>query len=259
MSEAGHITTERQGDVLLIGLDRVAKRNAFDLAMLRALPEGARMVLSKQAICDLYRKRARHYDLALRIYGVLGFRWDHYRRETVNALALQPGDMVVDLACGTGLNFPLLEQAVGANGRIIGVDVTQAMLDQAHRRVRTSGWQNVDLIQADLARYAFPPNVGGILSTLAITLVAEYDDVIRNGAAALRPGGRMAILDLKKPEQWPEWLIRFGAWLNKPFGVSIELADRHPWESLRRHLGEVLFREYYFGGVYLAVGEAPKR
>jgi demethylmenaquinone methyltransferase/2-methoxy-6-polyprenyl-1,4-benzoquinol methylase len=151
----------------------------------------------------------------------------------------------------------LLEKAVTEKGRIVGVDLTDAMLDQARNRVRAAGWQNVDLVQADLAQYTFPSEVAGILSTFAITLVPEYDEVIRRGADALRGGGRMAIFDLKKPEYWPDWLFRFTAWLNKPYGVSMELAYRHPWWSIRQYLREVLFQQYYFGYLYLSVGEAP--
>ncbi len=216
------------------------------------------MTLGKNDTRDLYRRRARRYDLAVQLYRLAGFRVSRYREDTVAALALRQGDTVIDLACGTGLNFRLLETAVGGGGRILGVDLTDAMLDQARERVREAGWGNVELIQSDLAEYEFPSGVAGVLSTLAITLVPEYDEVIRRGAKALRPRGRLAVFDLKRPEGWPEFLVRFAAWANSPFGVSLELEDRHPWESIRRHLKEVLFREYYFGALYLSVGEAPE-
>ena len=216
------------------------------------------MSITKQEIRDLYRKRALRYDHVIWFYRLIGLREGRYRRETVDALSLKPGDTVVDLACGTGLNFPLLEEVVKEEGQIIGVDLTDAMLDRARERVQAAGWQNVDLVQADLAQYSFPSEVAGILSTFAISLIPEYDKVLRRGSAALRAGGRMAIFDLKKPKHWPDWLFRFTAWLNKPFGVSVEVADRHPWESISRYLQKVLFREYYFGYLYLSVGEAPK-
>ncbi len=214
------------------------------------------MGLNKQQISALYSLRARRYDVALRLYGLAGFRLEWYRRLAVEALALQKGDAVVDLACGTGLNFPYLERATGESGHIIGVDLTGAMLDQARRRVAVEGWRNVELIQSDLARYSFPDGVGAVLSTYAITLVPEYDEVIARAAASLRPGGRLAILDFKRPERWPEWLVRLGAWAYKPYGVSLDLAVRHPWESVDRYLRHVLYREFYLGGLYLSVGEA---
>jgi demethylmenaquinone methyltransferase/2-methoxy-6-polyprenyl-1,4-benzoquinol methylase len=215
------------------------------------------MALSKKETSDLYRKRAKRYDFAIWIYRLAGFRVNRYRREAVAALNLKPGDLVIDLACGTGLNFPYLERAVGEQGKIIGVDLTDAMLDQACTRVRTAGWQNVELVQSDLAKYEFPASVSGILSTLAITLVPEYDEIIKTGAQALGPGKRMAVLDFKRPDNYPDWLVRFVVWLNKPYGVSLELLERHPWESMKQHLNEVMLREYYLGILYLSVGEIP--
>lgn len=213
------------------------------------------MAFARATIRDLYRRRAGRYDRALWIFRLAGFRFDRYRRLTVGALGLRPGDTVVDLACGTGLNFPLLEEAVGPSGSILGVDLTDAMLARARERVRAAEWTNVELVQADLATYDPPDGIAGALSTFAITLVPEYDAVIARTAAALRPGGRLAIFDFKEPERWPRWLVRFAAWSNRPFGVTLDLADRHPWESLRRHLGEIDHRELYFGALYLSVGE----
>jgi demethylmenaquinone methyltransferase/2-methoxy-6-polyprenyl-1,4-benzoquinol methylase len=215
------------------------------------------MALEKQKLVQIYRKRAGRYDLSTAwLFRLMGFRVERYRRLTVDALSLKRGDTVVDLACGTGLNFPHLERAIGPEGRIIGVDIADAMLGQARERVGVAGWRNVELVRMDLAQYPFPSRAARILSTLAITLVPEYDDVIRRAAGALQPGGRLAVLDLKKPGNWPAGLIRFGAWLNRPYGVTLDLADRHPWESVRRHLCEVTFREFYFGAAYLSVGES---
>jgi len=81
------------------------------------------------------------------------------------------GDTVVDIGCGTGLNFALLQDVIGPEGQIIGVDLSDAMLDQARQRVTEYSWKNVTLIQADAAQFEFPTtNVGGIISTLALTL-----------------------------------------------------------------------------------------
>lgn len=214
------------------------------------------MALNKAETRDLYRRRAVHYDLVVRLYGLVGVRIDRYRKRAVEALALRPGDAVVDLGCGTGLNFPFLVRAVGPDGRVIGVDLTDAMLDQAARRVDEAGWDNVELVHADMTSYAFPDGVGGVLSTLALTLVPDYDAIIRTAARALRPGGRLAVFDMKRPEGWPEPLVRLVAWLNRPYGVSLDLAQRRPWESIRRSLHQVVFQELYGGMLYLSVGEA---
>ncbi|BAS09291.1 match to protein family HMM PF08241 [Arthrobacter sp. Hiyo4] len=57
---------------------------------------------------------------------------------------------MLDIGCGTGLNFPLLQERIGAAGTIVGIDRSAGMLRQARRRAEARGWQNVILIQADM-------------------------------------------------------------------------------------------------------------
>lgn len=210
----------------------------------------------KQELIDLYRKRAQRYDLTSRLYRLIGLREGVYRREAVEALRLRPGDRVVEVGCGTGLNFGLLREQVREQGRIVGVDLTDAMLARARERVEDRGWHNVELVKADAACYEFPEGVEGILSTFALTLVPEFDDVIRRGAEALREGRRWVVADMKMPENgWKKVLLPLLVPASRPFGVTLDLADRHPWESLRRHLDRFGMEEHYLGYIYVAWGE----
>jgi ubiquinone/menaquinone biosynthesis C-methylase UbiE len=213
------------------------------------------MALDKKAIARLYKKRAGRYDLSANAYYLLGIREFAYRKMAVQALSLKPGDTVLEIGCGTGLNFSLLRQRVGPAGRIIGVDLTPEMLEEAGRRARRSDWSNVELVQSDAAAYRFPEALSGIISTFAITLIPEYDKIIAKGAAGLSPGKRFVILDFKKPNNWPMWLLRLFVVFTGPFGVSLDLADRHPWESIDKYMATIEFRELYFGGLYLSVGQ----
>ncbi len=213
------------------------------------------MVLSPSQTRALYRRRAPHYDRLVGLFRLSGARVSTYRRRAVEALSVSPGDTVVDLGCSTGRNFPWLERAVTAAGHIVGVDLTDAMLREARHRVETAGWANVNLVESDVADYELPGNIGGVLSTFAMTMVDDYDGAIRRVAEALRPGGRLAILEMKRPERLPEWMVRFGAWFLRPFGVSPDYAKRTPWVSVRRHMDEVLYREFYAGAIYLCVGQ----
>src|SRR6202011_4677406 len=103
------------------------------------------------------------------------------RLRAVQALGLRKGDTVIDMACGTGLNFPLLQQAVGPGGRIVGVDLTDAMLARAQDRIEANSWSNVSLVEADAAVFDFPAGVNAILSTYAMTQVPECAEVIAHG------------------------------------------------------------------------------
>jgi demethylmenaquinone methyltransferase/2-methoxy-6-polyprenyl-1,4-benzoquinol methylase len=215
------------------------------------------MALNEIEIRELYRRRARRYDVTANLYYLLGFREWAFRKKAVAALEVEPGDTVVEIGCGTGLNFSLLQDAVGPDGRIIGVDLTDAMLERAHTRVVERRWTNVDLVRCDAANYRFPAGVDGILSTFALTLVPGFDEVIRRGAAALARGRRWVVADFKMPEGPTRHLAPLLLPAVRPFGVCLDLAERHPWESLRRHLGNLSMREEWFGFVYVASATAP--
>jgi demethylmenaquinone methyltransferase/2-methoxy-6-polyprenyl-1,4-benzoquinol methylase len=149
---------------------------------------------------------------------------------------------------------------VGASGRIIGVDLTDAMLAEASARVASHGWSNVELVRSDAALYDFPPELNGILSTFALTLAPGFDEAIRKGSEALLPGERFVVLDFKKPSG--RFMMKAAPLLAKlltgPFGGAIEMASRKPWESLKKHLNLVQFTNLYFGGAYIATGEKAK-
>lgn len=213
------------------------------------------MALTKDQMRNLYRKRSAVYDLSANLYYLIGFRETKYRKMAVSALHLQPGDTVVEIGCGTGLNFQYLQASIGRTGRLIGVDLTDAMLEKAKERAERNGWHNVELVQTDAATYSFPSNVNGVISTFALTLVPEYESVIEQAARAMTSKGRFVISDLKKPDKYPLWLIRLGVLITKPFGVSLDLMDRKPWEALKRYFPSVSVQEVYGGFAYIAIGE----
>ena len=216
------------------------------------------MALTKKEIIELYRKRAKHYNVTANLYYLLGFREQTYREKAVKTLKLRAGDTVVEVGCGTGLNFPLLEKNVGPKGKIIGVDLTDAMLSQARRRIEENGWSNVELVQSDAALYQFPPEVDGVFSSFALTLSPEFDTVVKNGCRALKPGKRWVILDFKIPSGRLSKLASIGVLVTRPFGVTMDLAGRHPWESISKYMENTSMTEFYVGFVYISAGEKGK-
>ena len=79
------------------------------------------MALNKEQIKELYGRRASNYDLTANLYYLIGFRELKYRKKSVAMLNLQQGDSVIEIGCGTGLNFPILSNAVGKNGKVTGI------------------------------------------------------------------------------------------------------------------------------------------
>jgi demethylmenaquinone methyltransferase/2-methoxy-6-polyprenyl-1,4-benzoquinol methylase len=166
-------------------------------------------MLTVEQIREVYRRIARRYDRAVALFPVFGVRMGRYRRDAVVALGLAPGQTVVELGCGTGLNFPLLLDAVGPHGHVIGVDLSDAMLVQARGSIQHRGWRNVELVCADIADYGLPPGVDAVLSTFAITLVPAFDEA----SAARRPP-----------------CVPAGAW---PSSTSGAHPGRTPWSASR--------------------------
>ena len=209
-------------------------------------------------LVEIYRKKAKHYDITSRFYPAPGYPQRAQRLRAVQALALHPGDTVVDIACGTGLNFPVIERVIGPNGRIVGVDLTDAMLAHARDRIDTHGWTNITLVQADAADFEFPAAVDAILSTYALSQVPESAEVIARGAAALAGGGRWVVLDLKVPDNTPGWLAHLGAAMVRPFASIDEWIMRRPWEAIRaamqEELADLSWTELVFGTAFLAAG-----
>ena len=212
-------------------------------------------MLTKEEVTDVYRKRAKNYNLTVQLYYLLGFRIDSYRKQAIESLHLEAGDTVVDIGCGTGANFPVLQEIVGHKGKIISADFTDAMLAKARGRVDTKGWRNVELVQRDAALYRFPDNVDGIISTFAIIYVPEFDDVIRNGSRSLVAGGRLVGLDFKLPNGWMSHIAPYAIVDTRPWGLSMEMASRHPWESMRIYLKHMRLTERYGSFVSIAVGQ----
>ena len=215
-------------------------------------------------VIEAYGQRASRYDLAVRMFDVFawfGFNITGWRRQAVSALGLKHGDTVVDIGCGTGLNFPLLIQAVSSHGKIIGVDISEAMLTQARQRVADNQWSNVQLICADAAQFEYPSDVDAVLSTYALTLVPDCDFVVSNAYDALIPEGRLAVLDMAWPKYCPLWW-RHVLFFLRSYGVTADVLHRRPWEGVQNTM-EVKFqkfsrRQFWFGFFYLACGTARR-
>jgi len=213
---------------------------------------------ARDHLIETYRKKAKHYDVTSRLYPVPGYPHRALRRKAVRALGLRAGDTVIDVACGTGLNFPLIEEVIGPDGRIIGVDLTDAMLAHAQDRIEANGWSNISLVQSDAAEFDFPTEVDAILSTYAMSQVPECAKVIANGTAALSGGGRWAVLDVKVPDNTPAWLAQLGTAVVRPFASIDEWITRRPWAAIRaamqEELADLVWTELYFGSAFLAAG-----
>jgi len=110
---------------------------------------------------------------------------------------ISPGEVVVDLGCGAGMDLLLAARKVGPNGRAIGIDMTPAMLDSATRSAESMGAAQVDIRQGDLLALPIEDaSVDVVISNGVFNLVPDKVRAFSEVARVLKPGGRLHLADI---------------------------------------------------------------
>ena len=149
---------------------------------------------------------------------------------------LRPGDVVVDLGCGGGIDVILAAHKVGARGRVIGIDFAEPMIERARQAVAEAHAQerNIELSVADLERTGLPEAFADVLlSNCVINLCPDKDAVYEEAFRILRPGGRVAISDVVLTEAIaPELQDRFRTTWAGCLGGAVP--EEEYWQTVRR-------------------------
>ncbi len=120
------------------------------------------------------------------------------RSSAVKKLGIKKGDKVLEVACGSGRNFPYLVEEVGRDGFILGFDYSFEMLKAAKKLCEKKGWHNIVLVQGDAGKLNIKENnFDAILSVLGISAIPDWENALIHCIEVLRPGGKLVVCDAR--------------------------------------------------------------
>lgn len=193
---------------------------------------------------------AARYDRLAPIYGL--FEWLYglplvrIRKRSIDALQLKPGDSVLEIGCGSGRNFPLIEERIGPSGTLFGVDLSRGMLARAERVVRRRGWTNIHLTCGDAAASLPSRPVRAVLFCFSYSTMRDRIAILEAAWRMLGDGCRVVITDARLRPGWPRRVLAgSSAWISAR--TLLGKPDTDPEKDLARLGGSVTTHPISFG------------
>ena len=206
---------------------------------------------------DLICQRYNRIAVFIPFFEYVLFMPSGLRKRAVDQLKLRRGDQVLEVGCGTGRNFPFLRDAVGAEGRIYGVDLSEGMLRRARKLCLRRQWTNFVLIEADAADYASEEQFDGVLFSFSYNVMPHHRSILRQAWKQLRPGGRLVIMDARLPPGLLGKLIRpFATCLMKQTLLGNPLI--RPWQYHAALVDDFQMQDFRFSSYYVCCGTKPE-
>lgn len=202
----------------------------------------------RQAALFCYREHAPAYDEDT--------DWaEPDRIRVVELLRLSPGDVVLDVGCGTGLCLPLARERVGAEGRVVGIEQSIDMLARAHERVERAGWTNVDLILGSVEDVEIPVVADAALFSFTHD-VLRTPAALENVVAHLRPGARVAAVGPMWAPWWAPGMNLLIWYVTSQYVTTFE-GFSEPWSHLAALVPGLEVERQELWGRFFAWGTLP--
>lgn len=185
------------------------------------------------------------YDLEMALF-------EPIRRDAIALLALCPGELVLDVGCGTGLSFAMLRDAIGTAGRVIGIEQCPEMIERAGERVKAQRGASVTLLCSPVESAEIPVMADAALFHFTHDIL-RCPEAIANVIRHLKPGAKVVASGLKWAEPWA-WPTNLFVWPAALHSVTSLEGLSEPWSLLREQLGVLRVQSTLMGGAYVASG-----
>ena len=197
-----------------------------------------------------YDRFSLFYDF-LDTFPGLGRAEERWRRHAIELLRIEEGNIIADIATGTGLILPWLAEK-DRKGEIIGIDISREMLRRAERRVRVSGMNNFTIIRGDVERLPFrDSSIDRIISTFSLTTIPGYRESMDEMLRVMKDGGRGVILDTGKPKKaWSRFIHLLISPVARMFGRTHFERDIESYLAKR---AKIIGKSEFYGGMVYAL------
>ncbi|MCP3941456.1 MAG: class I SAM-dependent methyltransferase [Desulfobacteraceae bacterium] len=214
------------------------------------------MAMESKEIKEIYAgKVAEKFDL------LMPLSFTRFKKLAFEDSSLKNGDRVLVFCCGTGLDFPHILKKVGPDGKIVGVDFSSEMLNQAKAKgkAKREKWRNIELIEADITKFQGELDqifdVG--VCTLGMSIIPEYISAYQNLLSYVKKQGDIIISDMQLAPGWLACLNPFTLFLAKKYGGTYEghKNSMELYSLMQKGLTDVRKKEFFFKSYFYCTGK----